>query len=154
MKEITYDAPETALEAVAYERKVNYYETDQMAIVHHSNYIRWFEEARLHFMEKADIPYAKMEDDGIMIPVLSVSAEYKMPARYGQTVLIYLWIEKFNGIRMKCKYRVVEEETGELCVTGASEHCFVDKNFKPVSLKKSYPAYYEQIKAQVGERDI
>ena len=51
-----------------FERKANYYETDQMGIVHHSNYIRWFEEARLEMLRVMGLPYKKMEDNGILIP--------------------------------------------------------------------------------------
>ena len=71
-----------------YERKVMYYETDRMRIVHHSNYIRWFEEARLYYMEKRGLPYEKMEENGVMIPVLSVDCRYHVPVKFGQTVLI------------------------------------------------------------------
>ena len=52
-----------------YIRKVQYYETDRMGIVHHSNYIRWFEEARIFYMEKMGYSYSEMEKTGIMIPV-------------------------------------------------------------------------------------
>ena len=55
-----------------YERSVYYYETDQMKIVHHSNYIRWFEEARIYWMEKMGMPYNKMEELGIIIPVVDI----------------------------------------------------------------------------------
>ena len=60
-----------------YEHKVQYYETDQMKIVHHSNYIRWFEEARTAWMEEGGFGYAKMEEAGIISPVLEVDAKYK-----------------------------------------------------------------------------
>ena len=56
-----------------YEHRVSYYETDQMGIVHHSNYIRWFEDARVDFLEKVGFSYAKMEEIGIMIVVLGAS---------------------------------------------------------------------------------
>ncbi len=54
-----------------YERTAHYYETDRMGIIHHSNYIRWFEETRIHYLDKAGYPYSEMEKDGVMIPVLS-----------------------------------------------------------------------------------
>ena len=54
----------------AYTHKVLYYETDQMGIVNHSNYIRWFEEARTDFMEQLGMGYAEMEKEGIVSPVL------------------------------------------------------------------------------------
>ncbi len=148
LKEITYTAPGTEKKReVAFERKVNYYETDRMGIVHHSNYIRWFEEARMYYLELAGIPYEQMEADGFMIPVLSVSAAYKVPVKYGQTVQVDVWIEKNNGIRLRCGYRVIEKESGTLCVTGSSEHCYVNMKFKPISLKKTHPYFYERIKA-------
>ena len=62
------------MEITAYRHRVQYYETDQMKVVHHSNYIRWFEEARTDFLEKSGFSYAWMEEQGIIIPVLSVSA--------------------------------------------------------------------------------
>ena len=71
-----------------YERKVAYYETDQMGIVHHSNYIRWMEEARLALLEAQSLSYAEMEQNGLLIPVLSVSCNYKLPFRYGETFKI------------------------------------------------------------------
>ncbi|HJB35179.1 MAG TPA: acyl-CoA thioesterase, partial [Candidatus Blautia merdipullorum] len=61
---------------MAYEHKTQYYETDQMGIIHHSNYIRWFEEARVDFMDRCGFSYAQMEKDGLISPVLSVSCEY------------------------------------------------------------------------------
>ena len=73
---------------VVFERKANYYETDQMGIVHHSNYIRWFEEARLYYMEAIGLPYELMEEAGIFIPVLGVSCDYKVSVRFAETVCI------------------------------------------------------------------
>ncbi len=70
-------------EYTPYERKIYYYETDQMKIVHHSNYIRWFEEARIDFMKKMGLPYDEIEKRGILIPVLEASCRYKKAFRYG-----------------------------------------------------------------------
>lgn len=98
-----------------------------MGIVHHSNYIRWFEEARLYYMEAIGIPYELMEEAGIFIPVLGVSCDYKVSVRFSETVCIYVTLESFNGIRMKCSYKVVNKESGELCSTGTSEHWFSDE---------------------------
>ncbi|MEG1427807.1 MAG: thioesterase family protein, partial [Oscillospiraceae bacterium] len=80
---------------MSYERKVNYYETDKMAIVHHSNYIRWFEEARIELMEHMGLPYEKMEAAGIQIPVLEVRCNYKSMVRFGDTVKIQVRIENY-----------------------------------------------------------
>ena len=61
-----------------YTRPIQYYETDRMGVVHHSNYIRWMEEARVDFMNQCGLPYAKLEQRGIMMPVLSASCQYKV----------------------------------------------------------------------------
>ena len=58
-----------------YEHRTQYYETDQMGIIHHSNYIRWFEEARTDLMRQMGIGYDEMEGQGIISPVLSVTCE-------------------------------------------------------------------------------
>ena len=65
-----------------YKHLVQYYETDQMGIVHHSNYIRWFEEARSFLLEENGFGYKKMEESGIISPVLSVNARYKSMTHY------------------------------------------------------------------------
>ena len=60
-----------------YIRKVNYYETDKMGITHHSNYVRYMEEARLHFLDELGWSFDKLEDEGISSPVISISCNYK-----------------------------------------------------------------------------
>ena len=126
-----------------YERKVQYYETDQMGIVHHSNYIRWFEEARIAMMETIGIRYDQMEQDGVLIPVLSASCEYRVSFRYGDTFKVQVYPLSFNGVKMKIGYKIYHKETGVLHSTGETSHCFVDKEMKLVRLKKEYPDYYD-----------
>ena len=116
-----------------YEHKVQYYETDKMGIVHHSNYIRWFEESRIDFLEQVGMPYEDMEAAGIICPVVSV--------------------EKFNGIRLILSYEIRDKKTGELKCTGKSSHCYLDENGRPVSLKNVCPAYYELYKEAEGWTD-
>lgn len=123
-----------------FERTALYYETDQMKIVHHSNYIRWFEEARIAYMADAGLPYSLMEEKGIMIPVLSVGCEYKKPVKFDQKVQIFLKIAKFTGTKLLIEYEVRDKETGDLHITGNSGHCFVKADtFRPVRLTKDYP---------------
>ena len=125
-------------------RKVKYYETDKMGIVHHSNYIRWFEEARVDFLEKVGYPFDKMEADGILMPVLEVNCVYKFPARFGDEVEIKAEITEFNGCRLTVKYSVVNlTYGGKLCVTGYSKHCITDSNMKPIRTNHSHPKIYE-----------
>ena len=83
-----------------YEHKVQYYETDCMGIVHHSNYIRWFEEARTNLLEQIGIGYDKMEQMGIVSPVVSVCCDYKTMARFGETVKIETKVMEYNGVSL------------------------------------------------------
>lgn len=133
----------------AYLHKIQYYETDCMQIVHHSNYIRFFEEARTDFLEKVGTSYVEIERMGYIIPVLSVSAEYKSMAVYGDTVAITVKVEEFNGIRFSFSYKVIDVATGKLRAVGTSSHCYL-KDGRPVNLKKELPDTYANITAQIG----
>lgn len=125
-----------------YRRTALYYETDKMGIVHHSNYIRWFEEARIDYLRQAGLPYAEIEKMGVQIPVLSAECSYKNAVKFDETVLIKLRITAFNGFKLFVAYEVVNEQTGELHATGNTSHFFVDSSFKPVRVKKNYPEIY------------
>ncbi len=126
-----------------YIHQAKYYETDQMTVVHHSNYIRWFEEARVDFLEQIGLGYDTIEAAGVYSPVLAVSCEYKSSVRFNEKVLIKASLKFFNGIKMKIGYQVLDEATNQLRAIGTSEHCFVTTDFKPVSLKKDYKEMYE-----------
>lgn len=131
-------------EQQAYEHRVQYYETDQMGIVHHSNYIRWFEEARTEMLRRAGIGYGKMESLGIISPVLEVSAKYRTMTRFEDVVRIFVKIEKFNGIILVLSYQVEDKATGEIRCTGESRHCFLDEKGHPMSLKKEQKEIYQR----------
>lgn len=124
--------------------KVQYYETDQMQIVHHSNYIRWFEEARTHLMEELNYGYQQMENEGIVIPVLSVQADYKSMVRFGESVWVEAEITEFTGVKMVISYFVRDKETGELRTVGETKHAFLDKDsYRPLSLKRKHKKLFD-----------
>lgn len=131
-------------------RTAKYYETDQMGIVHHSNYIRWLEECRMDWMLQMGFDYAKLEEMGIMIPVLSVQCTYRLVTKFNETVVIIPKLEKISGVKFKVSYRIVNPETGELHNTAESEHCFLNREFKPLFLKKEYPEIYDVFKSYEG----
>lgn len=122
-----------------YEHHAKYYETDQMGIIHHSNYVRWMEEARMDLMEQIGLSYKGMEDMEIISPVLSISCEYKSMVHFDDTVVIETKLLEYNGIKMKVEYRMTDKKTGELRTIATSEHCFLNRSGKPISLKRSYP---------------
>ena len=132
-----------------FERNINYYETDKMGVVHHSNYIRFFEEARCQFLKDANLPYDVLEEKGIMSPVLGVSCKYKRHVTFGDTIQIETSIKEFSGVKFTVQYKVYNKNTGELCVEGESNHCFTDSNLKPLNMKKHHPDIYENFMSLV-----
>ena len=132
-----------------FERNINYYETDKMGVVHHSNYIRFFEEARCQFLKDANSPYDMLEEKGIMSPVLGVSCKYKRHVTFGDTIQIETSIKEFSGVKFTVQYKVYNKNTGELCIEGESNHCFTDSNLKPLNMKKHHPDIYENFMSLV-----
>jgi acyl-CoA thioester hydrolase len=133
-------------------RKANYYETDQMGIIHHSNYIRWFEEARVDFMEQVGFGYSESVLKGIDFALTGLSCEYKSMVRFGETVAVNASITELTNSRMHVSYEVRDAESGELRTTGETRHCFFDSERKrPVSLKKKLPELYELFLGTMGE---
>lgn len=130
-----------------YTHTVQYYETDQMGCVHHSNYIRWFEEARTDYLNRLGIGYDLMEREGIVSPVLSVQAEYRAMTRFADTVDIEMSLTRYNGIKFTVEYRVADHASGELKCTGSSSHCFLNRAGRPLSLKKAQPGWHEILSA-------
>lgn len=127
-----------------YEHQVQYYETDQMGCVHHSNYIRWFEEVRSDYLRVLGMGYDKMEEAGIVSPVLTIEAAYKSMTRYGETVEIQVGIKEYNGIRIRLEYLIKDRDSKVARCIGESSHCFLDREGKPISLKRSKPEWHEK----------
>ena len=129
-----------------YERRINYYETDKMGVVHHSNYIRFLEEARCAFLDYIGIPYKSIEDTGLMIPVLGVNCKFKHHVTFDDVILIKVSVKDFNGVRLIISYEVTDKNTSDLVLTGETTHCFTDDKLKPVNIKKHYPEIFEKFK--------
>ncbi|MBQ3123130.1 MAG: acyl-CoA thioesterase [Firmicutes bacterium] len=122
-----------------YFRKVQYHETDKMGITHHSNYIRWMEEARVFFMDEVGYGYKKMEEDGVVSPVIAIDCQYKTPTTFDDIVRIDVGVAEFRGVKLVMKYEMRNDKTGDVVLVGKSEHCFLGEDGKPVALKKKLP---------------
>ena len=121
-----------------YERTVQYYETDKMGITHHSNYIRWMEEARVDFLEQIKWNYAKLEEMGIISPVVSVDVSYKKPTTFSDEVTIKVDIVEYNGIKLVFNYEMKNSKKEVVCVAKSS-HCFVSKDNVILIVKDKWP---------------
>ncbi len=134
---------------IIYERKINYYETDKMGVVHHANYIRYFEEARIYFIEMLGQSYKDFEDRGIIMPVLSVECSYKSSADFDDVLLIHTRLTELGGVKARFEYAAFNKKTGAKVCTGSSSHGFLDKSFKPVNIKRKYADVYESLLGSV-----
>lgn len=134
-----------------YVHKVNYYETDKMGITHHSNYIRWMEEARIYFIKNIGYPYDKLEEDGFFSPVIGIKCEYKESTTFNDEVEIEVRIKEFKGVRLIIEYIMKNTKTKNLVLTGISEHCFLGKDGKPIRLNKEFPEFSNKLKKLAQE---
>lgn len=130
-----------------FERRINYYETDRMGVVHHSNYIRYLEEARCHWLDAIGIPFSVLEENGVTIPVLGVNVTYKHHVTFDDTIIINVFAKEYNGVRMTIGYNVTDKKTGNLVLTGETKHCFTNKALRPVNLKKYAPEFSKKFEA-------
>ena len=136
-----------------YTRRAQFYETDQMGIIHHANYIRWFEEARLCFLDEIGFSYRRVTDLGLDFPTISVSCEYKSMVKFDDVVEIACEVSALSGARMTVSYLVRDAKTNELRATGETGHCFF-KNGRLVSLKKALPELFALFEKQMQENSV
>ncbi len=122
-----------------YIHNVKYYETDKMGITHHSNYFRWMEEARIDFLERIGYGYDKLEESGVISPVVSISAQFIVPSTFNDDIIIKVRLNEYSGVKFAFEYEMINAKDGTLCARGQSHHCFTDVNKKPIRIKKSYP---------------
>ncbi len=134
-----------------YQHKVQYYETDKMLVTHHSNYIRWMEEARVDYLEKIDWPYTRLEEEGIISPVISVDAKYKKSTTFNDLVNIDVKIQEFKGVKLKLVYTMTNQN-GEAVCEGHSEHCFLTREGRPMMIRDTYPGFYEALMKALNEQ--
>ena len=133
------------MDILPYTRKINYYETDRMGIVHHSNYIRYFEEARLDFMEQAGFDYAALENEGIISPVLSTSCRHREMLRYGDSMSIETHLVELGNVKYTFSYIIRDVSTNKIAAEGQTSHCFLNKDYKIISLKRVKPEIFAEM---------
>lgn len=129
---------------MSYIHKIQYYETDKMGVTHHSNYLRFMEEARIDYMDKIGIGYDKIEELGIISPVVSAECEYKLSTTYPDILTIDLEVLEYTGIKLIFGY-TMKNENGKIVFLGKSKHCFI-KDSKLINMKKEFPKLDEIFK--------
>jgi len=128
--------------------KVQYYETDKMGITHHSNYIRFMEEARMRFLEELGYPMTRLEAEGILSPVVSVSCEYKHTTTYSDEIEIEVTLIQYTGVKLSLAYVMKQASTGQVVAEASSTHCFIDETGRPIAVKKRAPAFDQVLRGE------
>ena len=124
-----------------YIHTVQYYETDKMGITHHSNYIRWMEEARVDFLRQIGWSYDMLEKNGIFSPVTAVDCRYVSSTTFADEITIRIAVKEFRGVRLVLSYTMTKSDGTTAC-TGCSEHCFLHADGSFIRMKKEYPEFY------------
>ncbi|RUT29530.1 acyl-CoA thioesterase [Paenibacillus zeisoli] len=143
------------------ELRVRYQETDQMAVVYHSNYLGWFEMGRTEMIRQLGFDYRAIEQEGVLLPVIDANLQFKLPAHYDDQITVFTRVTSFSPLRLGYAYeirRILPAENdiegaidgseplpGELLVTGSTSHVWVTKDWKPVRLDKKLPNLYNAL---------
>ncbi len=130
-----------------YFHDVKYYETDQMRIVHHSNYIRWMEEARCAWLSDVGFGLETFEAAGVVSPVVSLSVKYLKPAVFPERVKVIVKLILATGVRMKISYKMISD--GKEVFEGESEHCFTRIEGGIVNIKRDFSEFYNILRSNL-----
>lgn len=106
--------------------RVEYHHTDQMGVVHHSNYVKFFEAARTEWLRAIGLTYAEMERRGVMMPIVEVNVKYKHPALYDELITVRAIVDELPMARMVFRYEITGEDGREVA-TGSTTLGFIDR---------------------------
>ena len=109
--------------------RVRYAETDQMGVVYHGNYAQYFEMGRVEWLRNKGVSYKSMEENGIMLPVVSLNMNYKKPAVYDDELTVVTRLKYLGGVKIEFEYEITNSN-GELLTTASTVLVFVDMKTK------------------------
>ncbi|MFC2355437.1 MAG: acyl-CoA thioesterase, partial [Capnocytophaga ochracea] len=115
-----------------YVLRTRYAETDQMGVVYYGNYPQYLELGRVEWLRSIGFTYKAMEEEGIMMPVVSLQIQYKKPALYDELITIRTKLKELPSTKIEFDYEILNEK-GELLSTANTVLVFVDaRTFRPV----------------------
>ncbi|WP_405760406.1 acyl-CoA thioesterase [Anaerovibrio slackiae] len=127
--------------------KVNFYDTDAMAVVHHSNYIRWFEIGRVEFLRQAGITLTELMDDGYVFPITEVSAKYMNSGYFDDELIIETTPVALTKAKMAFSYRVLRAADDTVLVTGFTQNVFTSRVTGKIT--RLPDKYYDKLKVML-----
>jgi len=129
---------------VAVRDRVRFVETDLMGVVHHSNYLRWFEMARVEYLRAANVILPELIADGILFPITDVQCKYRQSAHFDDTIRIEAELVELSRVKLCFPYRVFREAESALLAEGSTQNVFTDEKGRIIRLP---PLYYDRIHA-------
>ena len=140
---------------ITLEHRVNFYDTDAMEVVHHANYIRWFEIGRVAYLRRIGITLGALMDAGYVFPIIKVGAEFHAPGHFDDTLRIETTATALTKAKMAFTYRILNE-AGELLVTGMSENVFTKRDTGHITRlpKEFYEPLEAAMRAEKEGRNI
>ena len=134
---------------IEYTRSANDYETDANGYVHHSNYIRYMEEARIYALEKIGFSFKALEEQGLASPVVDVKCEYIGDLDFEDRFTVGVWGYMKSSAVFELKYEITLD--GEEIANGSSKHCFM-KGGRPINIKKELPEFVSALENTKKEK--
>lgn len=131
-----------------YKHRVEYYETDRMGITHHSNYIRWMEEARTNYFMVTGMDYREIEKKGYYSPVIRAEMQFLKTSTYEDVVTIDVQLAEYDNVKFAFDY-VMTKEDGTVIFRGRSEHCFMTPEGRPVRVDRVMPEVAEIFRSHI-----
>ncbi|MFW5708870.1 MAG: acyl-CoA thioesterase [Chloroflexota bacterium] len=125
--------------------RVRYAETDSMRIVHHRNYLVYFEEGRSEYARLRGYPYGELERQGTFLAVTEVNIRYVKPALYEQQITVRTWLTGIQSRGMAFAYEIVDTLTDEILVEGSSKHICIDRDGKVTRLPDTWRAWKDDL---------
>jgi acyl-CoA thioester hydrolase len=127
--------------------RVRYQETDQMGVVHHSQYAVWFEVGRTGLIRRFGLSYGELEGMGILLPVVDLRCRYVAPARFDDRIAVRTQVREIWGPKITFAYEVLRQNDGERLARGQTIHLWVDSDMKPFNFERSHPEWCEKLRA-------
>ena len=127
-----------------------YAETDQMGIVHHSNYAVWFEAGRTEFFTKLGLSIRKIEERGVLLPLYEMNCKFKSPAQYEDEIIVKTKLDSMAKVRVIFSYQVINATNEKILATGKTMHAWTNKYLKPINAETSIPDVYSLLRQHIA----
>ena len=112
--------------------RVRYAETDRMGLLHHANYLVYFEQGRTELLRSQGLAYKDLEDQGFLLVLTRVQVRYRRPARYDDLLTLRTIVQRTSSVKVEHRYELLRD--GELLAEGETTLGCIDRDGRPQML--------------------